>query len=153
MLSETDGKNPRRKAESAATAAGPTFRTLIVDDNVGSTKVLSVLFKKLGCEQVDVAHSGREGIDKCRQYKPDVAILDLQLGDITGLEVANAIRQEPDLHHTFLIALTGSDSPEHRQKTSEAGFHLHRIKPFGVEMVHEIIELMKDRHPQESQDG
>ena len=130
--------------ESLPVAAESAFRILIVDDNVGSAKVLGMLFEKLGQPQVELAHSGRDAIDAARRYKPDVIVLDLILGDISGLEVAKTIRQEAELSGTLLVALTGNSSPEDHRKSLEAGFHLHLVKPIGVEPVKEIISLVQE---------
>lgn len=120
------------------------FRILIVDDNVGSAKILGMLFKKLGQHQVELAHCGRDAIVNARQFRPDVMVLDLMLGDMSGLDVARTIRQDEELGSTLLAALTGKGSPEDRRKSLEAGFHLHLVKPIGVEPVKEIITLLEE---------
>lgn len=120
------------------------FRTLIVDDNVGSAKVLGMLFKKLGHDQVELAHSGHDAIEKAHQFHPDVMILDLVLGDISGWEVARTIRHDAELDGTLLVALTGNGTPEDRHKSLEAGFHMHLVKPIGVDRVQDVISLLRD---------
>lgn len=89
---------------SPTVAAELGYRSLNLDDNVGSAKILGTLFRKLGQNQVDLAHCGREAIDKARQHHPDVIILDLLLGDMSGWEVAQTTHQEAELSGTRLLA-------------------------------------------------
>ena len=59
------------------TVEDPPFRALIVDDNIGSAKILGMLFEKIGPYDVELAHCGRDAIEKAREFRPDVMVLDL----------------------------------------------------------------------------
>lgn len=115
------------------------YRTLIVDDVAGSAKILGILFRKLGQDRVELANSGQEAIDKATAFLPEIIILDLMLGDMTGLTVVRKLRQIPKFRETLIVALSGNSSEEARQETSAAGFDLHLAKPIGVNDVRDII--------------
>lgn len=129
------------------------YRTLIVDDVAGSTKILGILFRRLGQDRVELANSGQEAIDKARAFFPEIIILDLMLGDMTGLTVARNLRQIPEFRQTLIVALSGNSSPEARQETREAGFDLHLAKPIGVNDVREIIARRRARQTDDSTSG
>jgi two-component system CheB/CheR fusion protein len=56
-----------------------------------------------------------------------------------GYAVAKALRLEPGLRDTFLVALTGYALPEDQQRAAEAGFDAHLTKPVTIEGVEEVI--------------
>ncbi len=74
----------------------------------------------------------REAIELCRQIKPDVVLLDLNMPDLDGLATARAVRRDPKLAHLRLVALTGRGTWELRRKAIEAGFDEFLVKPVPV---------------------
>ena len=135
------------------TVEDPPFRALIVDDNIGSAKILGMLFEKIGPYDVELAHCGRDAIEKAREFRPDVMVLDLILGDISGLEVARTVQQEPTLDGTLLVALTGNGSPEDHRRSLAAGFHMHLVKPIGVDRVQDVLTLLRETRSEGVRDG
>jgi two-component system CheB/CheR fusion protein len=111
-------------------AAGPRpRRILIVEDNVDAAESLR-LFLDLTGHEVAVAHSGPEGVARAHDCQPEVVLCDIGLpGDLDGYAVARALRSDPELSFTRLIALTGYGEAEDRRLASEAGFDLHLTKP------------------------
>src|SRR5690606_16210704 len=89
---------------------------------------------------VKTAHSGSEGIEAAKQFLPDAAILDLGLPGMNGYEVAVAIRDEPALADTVLIALTGWGNDEDRRRSQSAGFNAHLVKPVDAATVMKTLE-------------
>jgi two-component system, NarL family, response regulator NreC len=74
------------------------IRVLIVDDHETLRRALRVLLARCNdCEICGEAETGREAIEKARQLRPDVILLDISLPDLTGLEAAPVIRKDvPD---------------------------------------------------------
>lgn len=68
----------------------------------------------------------------CQETYPGLPIVD-------GLKVAKWIRQEPALRNPVLVALTGYGQPFDRQRTSEAGFDHHLVKPVDFGKVKNIL--------------
>lgn len=134
-----------RCSRAAARQASPSpvpqpvgTRVLIVEDNADSRQMLKMLLELDGFE-VSVAEDGFAGLDAIRQQKPDVALIDIGLPGITGYEVAQRIRQEPENHGIRLVALTGYARPEDRQRVLEAGFDAHLAKPLKVEALYPFL--------------
>jgi CheY-like chemotaxis protein len=130
---------PARAANSScafpatATTTGKRMRVLVADDNVDSTQTCSMLLEMWGHE-VRVANSGREALDIAGSFQPDVVLLDIGMPDMSGYEVAGAMRSSPWGRKATLIAVTGWGQEDDKQRASAAGFDHHLTKP--VEPLH-----------------
>lgn len=120
---------PADKAPPAGGDAGvPPRRVLVADDNRDAADTLATLLRTAG-HDVATAFDGRQAVALAREFRPQVAFLDLGMPVMDGLEAAKAIRSDPTLAGTKLVALTGWGQATDRQKTAEAGFDLHLVKP------------------------
>lgn len=113
---------------------GMRQRILVVDDNVDAAESLGTMLAYSGHE-VKVAHGGEEALTAAREFEPDVMILDLGMPGMDGYAVARAIRADPRLGQTRLIALSGYGQPEDRRRTADVGFDEHLVKP----VEHDIL--------------
>jgi signal transduction histidine kinase/CheY-like chemotaxis protein len=114
------GENAGRKAAGS--------RILVVDDNVDAADSLGIMLSYAG-HDVRVVYSGRDAVAVSDQFDPDAIILDLGMPGMDGYAVARAVRANPKLHGTRLIALSGYGQVEDRRRTAEAGFDEHLVKP------------------------
>jgi CheY-like chemotaxis protein len=114
-------------------------RILIVDDNVGAAKMLSMLLSKLGPHEIDTAYDGAAAIKKIEQIRPEIVLLDLGLPGIDGYEVARTIRNRAEFDDILLVALTGYSQEEDRRRSKEAGFDKHLIKPAEKSTLQELL--------------
>jgi len=103
-------------------------RVLIADDNRDAAETLG-MFLNLSGHEVHLAHSGAEALEATKQLRPDVAVLDIGMPDLSGYEVANRIRREPWGTQITLIALTGWGQDEDKRRAHAAGFDHHCTKP------------------------
>lgn len=108
--------------------SGMRQRILVVDDNIDAAESLGTMLAYSGHE-VKVAHGGQEALTAAREFEPDVMILDLGMPGMDGYAVARAIRSDPRLGRTRLIALSGYGQPEDRRRTADVGFDEHLVKP------------------------
>ncbi|HWJ04807.1 MAG TPA: response regulator [Steroidobacteraceae bacterium] len=113
-------------------------RLLIVDDNRDAADSLALLLGLEGHE-VRVAYAGRPAIEVAHEFKPELAILDLGLPDLSGYDVARLLRQDPALARIELIALTGWGQEEHRKRALEAGFDHHVTKPVDLDQLARLL--------------
>ena len=114
-------------------------RVLVVEDNVDAAELLCSV---LGCagHQVEMAHDGELAIEAVRRHRPDVVICDIGLpGQLSGYDVAAAVRAEPAYSDTYLIALSGYDRPGDIQRAHEAGFDVHLSKPANLAAIEEAL--------------
>lgn len=114
-------------------------RILIVDDNADSADSLSLLLGACG-HAVAKAYTGADGIASALRSPPDVAILDIGLPDMTGFDLASRLRVEPSTAHTVLVALSGWGQTLDRQRSAQAGFAHHLVKPADPAVVLDLIQ-------------
>ena len=79
--------------------------------------------------EVRMAHDGREAVEAAADFLPQVILLDIGLPMLNGYEAAREIRQQPWGEKMILIALTGWGQDEDRQRSKDAGFDSHMVKP------------------------
>jgi CheY-like chemotaxis protein len=123
-------------------------RVLIIEDNEDAALTLRMLFEAVGHE-VRTAENGCYGLETARSFRPDVIFCDIGLpGGMDGYSVARAIRSDPTLKSTFLIAITGFGEAKDQQLSQEAGFNQHVTKPGSPEtmlaLLNEIPVLHSD---------
>jgi CheY-like chemotaxis protein len=81
-------------------------RCLIVDDNSGFLEVARALLEREGFQVVGVASTGAEAVQSAAQLHPDVTLLDIDLGEDSGFEVARRLADDPDLDPGQLILIS-----------------------------------------------
>jgi CheY-like chemotaxis protein len=106
----------------------PRHRILVVDDNQDAARSLSMLLKCAGHE-VQTVYDGLAAVEAAREFQPDVVLLDIGLPGLNGYEACRRIRQLAPGGNVIVIALTGWGQDEDRQKSSDAGFDGHLVKP------------------------
>jgi PAS domain S-box-containing protein len=126
----------------AVKPAGDSLRVLIVDDGRDVTHSFSILLQKYG-HQVRTAADGPAAIETALEFQPHVVSLDIGLPGMDGLEVARRLRQEPTLRNVVLVAMTGYGQATDRQRSLEAGFDHHLVKPADIRKLMEILATVK----------
>lgn len=113
-------------------------RVLLIDDNVDSTEAMASLLELTGHE-VRTAYDGPAGIAIARHFEPDIVLCDIGLPEMDGYAVARAMRADPALGGTYLVALSGYARSEDRRRSAEAGFDTHLAKPPRIEALEHLI--------------
>ena len=132
---------PERQPLARIEKAKPTglaLRVLVVDDNVDTVTTLEMLVQESG-HLVRTAYDGTAALEAALDYRPNVVLLDIGLPGLNGFEVAKRIRQQPALQNVALIAMTGYGQKSDRQRSHEAGFDHHLVKPADFGKVLEIL--------------
>jgi signal transduction histidine kinase/ActR/RegA family two-component response regulator len=124
--------NERRRSDLAR------FRILVADDHHDSAESLATLLRLLGHE-VRVVYDGPAALETARTFKPQVGLLDIAMPGMDGVEVAQRLRRQPGLEHILLVALTGYGRDEDRQRSSDAGFNAHLVKPVDVAALNALL--------------
>jgi PAS domain S-box-containing protein len=113
-------------------------RILVVDDNRDIAEGLDPLLTMLGAE-VRVAHDGAEAIRIVDEWPPTHVLMDLGMPGMDGYEAARRLRAKCGDHAFRLIAMTGWGQEEDRQRTREAGFDEHLVKPVGFAKLKSVL--------------
>ena len=125
-------------AIETARAAGTSCSVLVVDDNVDAARSMAYLLELSG-HKVEVAHDGVSALAAALAMQPDVVLLDIGLPGLSGWEVAMQIRQRASAKHVVLVALTGYGQETDRERSQNAGFDHHLVKPADFETVQKIL--------------
>ena len=115
--------------------AEPEFRlqeckglALVVDDNPDITDMLAAVLRHAGYT-VSTAHSAPDALTAALSKHFDVIVSDIGMPGMTGHDLARALRGVPEYRTTTLIAVTGFDMYDDRERSAEAGFSAHLRKP------------------------
>jgi len=123
-----DAGEPVIGGAPAAAAPAGRLRMLVVDDNGDSADSLALLLSLAGHE-THVAHTGPEALDRADALRPDAVLLDLGLPGLNGYEVCRRLRTSAWAREIPIVAITGWGQADDRQRSKEAGFDGHLVKP------------------------
>ena len=115
-------------------------RVLLVDGEQDVVEVLEKILEDDAKYEVETARSGFAAGVIAEKFRPHVILLDMHLHDIDGREVAKAVKANPDLQLTKVIAVSGTLSDEEAKGLGAIGFDGFLRKPFHVRQVIEAVE-------------
>jgi CheY-like chemotaxis protein/two-component sensor histidine kinase len=128
----------RPDCEPSAPRARTKRRILVADDNRDGAQSLALVLELAG-HTVVVANSGREALDRTRELRPELVLLDIGMPDMNGYAVASALRSEPWANDMKLIALTGWGGEEDKRRAFAAGFNHHMTKPVDLDLLEKLL--------------
>ncbi|REK09705.1 MAG: response regulator [Actinobacteria bacterium] len=111
---------------------------LVVEDNPLNRDLMVQLLEDRYC--VITRGDGETGLRAMFELEPDVALLDLSLPDIDGLELARRVRQDDRVKDTPLIAVTAHAMPGDREAALAAGCSAYIPKPIDEDELFEILD-------------
>ena len=111
---------------------------LVVDDNIDAVETLSIFLRAVG-HDVSTAYNGREALLAAQNATFDVMFLDIGLPDIDGYALARRLRMLPQMVSSKVVAITGYGQASDKERTKEAGFDHHLVKPVSLTQVLEVI--------------
>ena len=115
------------------------LKVLVVDDNVDAAREPRNATCRCRGTTPALRMTGRARCKWRGEFTPDVVLLDIGLPLADGYQVARFIRAEPALRNALLIAVTGYGQDSDRQRTLEAGFDHHLVKPVNSAKVERIL--------------
>ena len=127
-------------APATRSGARAQWRIVVADDSQDGADSLAFLLKAAGHE-VHTAYDGRTAIRLAEELKPDVVLLDIGMPEVSGYDVARAIRREVWGRNIRLIALTGWGQAEHRRRSLEVGFDDHLVKPVELDLLENLLQM------------
>ncbi len=136
-----------RKFEESGCGSNTTTNSnackfLVVDDHQDAAETLAMMLRLEG-QHTDVAFSAMDALKRLNEVTPAAILIDLSMPDMDGYELARKIRQLPNASGSILVALTGWDESETRQRTAQAGFDYHFVKPIEESSFKELLNAVR----------
>lgn len=124
-----DERTERRSRDSAQPVQANTrLNLLVVDDNLEVAESLAMMLEYNG-HKVVVARNAQEAFEQIKLELPDVIYLDIEMPGITGIELAQRLREQARTKDTTLVAVTGHGLPVYMEDALAAGFKHFLLKP------------------------
>lgn len=115
---------------------------VVADDDAAVCTMIACVLGAKGFT-VHTCGNGEQALSLCRIVRPAVALLDLEMPVLDGLETARRIREDPDLAGIRVIALTGKTDERSSARAWDAGFHEFLGKPVPTSM---LIAMVRPTH-------
>ena len=113
---------------------------LYADDNALNVEVVVAILRTRPDLRAVVARNGREAIAVAGRERPDLLLLDMHLGDMTGLEVMQTLSRDQALAHVPCVALSADAMPAALERAERAGFKAYLTKPLNVKLFLQCID-------------
>jgi len=126
------------------TVDGRRTRTVLyAEDNPMNVELVREVMRLREDCRLLIARSGREAVTLAQRERPDLLLLDMHLGDMTGLDVIKQLRRDPRLAAIPAIALSADAMPAPIAAAERAGFKAYLTKPLNVaELLRRIDEAL-----------
>ena len=124
---ETSGEPPRRQ------------KVLIVEDNELKMKLFNDLLMAPGYDTLQTK-DGNEALALARRHRPDLILMDIQLPEISGLEVTKWIKEDEELKLIPVIAVTAFAMKGDREKMRDGGCEDYIAKPISIASFLQTVE-------------
>jgi len=112
---------------------------LIVEDNELNMKLFQDLLEAHGIATVET-NDGRNVLELAKEHKPDLILMDIQLPEVSGLDVTKWLKDDEELKHIPVIAVTAFAMKGDEQKIREGGCEDYISKPISVERFMDVIQ-------------
>jgi len=117
----------------------------IADDDARTREYLWSALERLGHQVLSGARTGRELIEHCRRFRPDLVIADIKMPDMDGIEAVQEICQEEPLP---FILITGFDDPEYIERAMREYVFAYLVKPVKEQSLAPTIAIAVERFRQ-----
>jgi CheY-like chemotaxis protein len=131
------------RGSARLTASTTARRILVADDNKDAAECLADALRLMGHE-VQTVHDGLSAVNVAESRRPELVLLDLGMPQMDGYEAARRIRAALG-RRVFIAAVTGWGQIEDQQRSRDAGFDRHLIKPIDLSELAGLIEVLAPR--------
>ncbi len=121
-----------------------TMRVLYAEDNEVNVEIVRQVVKLRPSVAFDVAENGAIAFHKARRDQPHLMLVDMNLGDMTGIELAHALRSDPSTAAIRLVALSADALPEQIELALANGFEDYLTKPIDFRDLLNVLDGRRD---------
>ena len=117
---------------------------LLVDDDPDARELLEYALSEAG-GTVITASTAAEALERFKASSPSIVVTDVAMPSLDGVWLCEQIRALPGGHQVPVVALTALAFPRDRDRIRAAGFDAHLPKPYGLDDLQKVIELLTRR--------
>src|SRR5262245_27527280 len=128
----------RRERRSISKRSAMSKTVMIVEDNELNMKLFHDLLKAHGYDTIGT-RTGIEALDLARKHRPDLILMDIQLPEVSGLEVTKWLKEDPELKAIPVVAVTAFAMKGDEERIREGGCEAYLSKPISVAKFIETI--------------
>lgn len=144
MITESDAKGESfRRGGLGLGLEGMAKKVLIVEDNELNMKLFHDLLEAQGYETLET-REGLAALALAREHRPDLILMDIQLPEISGLEVTKWLKEDDDLSHIPVVAVTAFAMKGDEERIREGGCEAYISKPISVVHFLDTIKRLLD---------
>ena len=120
------------------------LQLLLVEDNFLNQKLIFLNLNRFGFI-IDVSNNGADAVDKVKEKRYDLILMDLMMPVMDGFEATLAIRdiEKNSGIHTPIVGLTANNFDADREKCLDIGMDEYMTKPFDIEVFNDILRKLK----------
>jgi two-component system cell cycle response regulator DivK len=133
------GRSLRATTDRAFEGTGMSRKILIVEDNELNMKLFHDLLEVHGYDTVQTK-DGREVLQLAKEHRPDLILMDIQLPEVSGLEVTRWIKEDDELREIPVIAVTAFAMKGDEEKIRSGGCEAYIAKPISIANFLQTIE-------------
>ena len=122
-----------------------TLSVLYAEDNEVNVEIVREVVKLRPSVAFDVAESGAVAFHKARRDQPQLMLVDMNLGDMTGIELAQALHADPATAGIRLVALSADALPEQIDAALAMGFEDYLTKPVNFRELLDVLDGRRNR--------
>jgi len=115
-----------------------TRKAVVIEDNANNRYLLSILLRNAGFSVVELEH-GKAAVETVRREAPDVVLLDIQMPEMDGYEVAAVLKSDPVAARIPIVGVSSFAMPGDRERALKAGFASYLEKPVDPDRFAESV--------------
>ncbi|MCX7676110.1 MAG: response regulator [Alteraurantiacibacter sp.] len=123
-----------------------TKRILVVEDNDLNRKLFCDVLRAGGFAVEPVA-DGHQALEKARMFQPDLVVMDIQLHDVSGLDLIARMKQDADLVQVPVLAVTAYAGKGDEERIRETGAQGYLAKPVSIGPFMAAVRNLIERAP------
>ena len=143
VLKATDAPSTRLHPQLPASPHGAlcgSLRVLYAEDDEVNVELIRQVVALRPTVDLSVATNGVRALEMARRDPPDLMLVDMNLGDMTGIELAGALQESPQTADLRLVALSADALPEQINATLAAGFETYLTKPVDFRKFLDVLD-------------
>jgi DNA-binding response OmpR family regulator len=127
------------------TTGAPTARVIVADDDADIRALVAIAVTKSGLDLLDSFPDGSSAWEGLQNLVPDLAVLDVSMPGLTGLQLCRLVRADYRLDRMRIILLSAAVDDASRQAGLDAGADEYLLKPFSPRQLIERLSILSDR--------